>query len=227
VICGIDEAGKGSVLGPMVVGGVLGVSAEEMSGHEFADSKTLTPKRREELYDDIVSRYKTAVVILDAVRIDECRKIHSMNEIVAICHAKTVEKLDPPEDSRIYLDACDVNEVRYGFEVGRYLCEFSETIGSRIKSGNTEIISEHKADMKFPVVSAASIVAKVTRDRLIEKLSGEYGDIGSGYPSDPVTMSFLERYMRNEGKTPAIARRSWKTVSNVEAKLRQRTLFDY
>ncbi|MBR6497683.1 MAG: ribonuclease HII [Methanomicrobium sp.] len=227
MICGIDEAGKGSVLGPMVVGGVMGDSAEEMGGHEFADSKTLSSRRREELYEDIVSRYKTAVVVLDATKIDECRKVHTMNEIVAMCHAKTVEKLMPPENSRIYLDACDVNEIRYGIEVGEYLCDLSEILSSQIRAGKTEIISEHKADMKFPVVSAASIVAKVTRDRLIEKLAEEYGEIGSGYPSDPVTMGFLERCLRSEGKTPAIARRSWKTVSNIEAKLKQRTLFDY
>ncbi len=227
MICGIDEAGKGSVLGPMVVGGVLGESAEEMAGHEFADSKTLSAKRREELYEDIVSRYKTAVVVLDAVKIDECRKTHTMNEIVVICHAKTIEKLMPPADSRIYLDACDVNEIRYGIEVSNVLCGFSETLNSQIKSGKIEIISEHKADMKFPVVSAASIVAKVTRDRLIGKLSEEFGEIGSGYPSDPITMEFLEKFMRSEGKSPIIARNSWKTVSNIEAKLRQRTLFDY
>jgi ribonuclease HII len=63
------------------------------------------------------------------------------------------------------------------------------------------------------VVSAASIIAKVTRDREITILSEEFGKIGSGYPSDPVTIAFLSAYIKSHDAPPPIARKSWKTVS--------------
>ncbi|MEO2151636.1 MAG: ribonuclease HII, partial [Thermococcus sp.] len=108
----------------------------------------------------------------------------------------------------VYADAADVDEERFGREL-------KERLGFK-----AEIIAKHRADALFPVVSAASIVAKVTRDREIEKLKAEYGEIGSGYPSDPRTRAFLENYYREHGAFPPIVRRGWKTLKKIEEKLK-------
>jgi ribonuclease HII len=94
-------------------------------------------------------------------------------------------------------------------------------------TSSCEIVSEHHADEKYRVVSAASIVAKVVRDREIKKIAKEYGEIGSGYPSDPVTIRWLSGYIADNPSPPPIARRSWKTVGALLAKKNQRTLLDF
>ncbi|WP_457753524.1 ribonuclease HII, partial [Thermococcus sp.] len=86
-----------------------------------------------------------------------------------------------------------------------------------------KIIAEHKADAKYLPVSAASILAKVTRDKAIEKLKKQYGEIGSGYPSDPRTRKFLEEYYKEHGEFPPIVRKSWKTLRKIEEKLKAQT----
>ena len=158
-ICGVDEAGKGSVLGPMVTAGVLVLDTAELAGLGLRDSKKLTPHRREELYEEITRRWKTAVVVRTPAEIDA--RSGSMNEFTASCHAAVIQSLVPDV---VYVDACDVNAVRFGSHV-------------RELSGLTDLqmISEHKADDKFLIVGAASIVAKVTRDRLVTELSNEFG----------------------------------------------------
>lgn len=212
MICGIDEAGKGSVLGPMVIGGVKGESLSEFEVMGFTDSKILSPAKRENMYEEIVSSFKTTSVVLEARKIDEFRLSYSMNSIVAKAHARAIDNLRP---EKAYVDACDVNKLRYAFHVQEFL------------KNPVFIISEHKADKKYAIVGAASIVAKVTRDRIIEEISEEYGDIGSGYPSDSKTISFLENYIIQKGSCPEIGRKSWKTVSNITGKIQQKSIFDF
>jgi ribonuclease HII len=212
VICGVDEAGKGSVLGPMVVAGI-GVSSEErLSDLGVKDSKLLSPKERERLYREIRKRCKVATVTIAAQEIDAIRTDMTMNACVARAHAQVITKISP---ACAYVDACDVNCFRYAEMVRVHL------------SSACEIVSEHHADEKFMVVSAASIVAKVVRDREIIKLAKEYGDIGSGYPSDPATIRWLTGYIGEHTSPPLIARRSWKTVSTILAKKTQRSLLDF
>lgn len=213
MICGIDEAGKGSVIGPMVIGGVAGKSHEEFGNKGFADSKTLTPRRREQYYEEIVSEFKTTTVVLSAAMIDELRNSITMNEIVARSHARAIMDLMPDE---AYVDACDINEIRY-----------ADTLSGYIKGENIAIVSRHRADDLYAVVSAASIVAKVTRDRMIEDLKSQWGDLGSGYPSDPATISFLKDYIGKHHEPPQIARRSWKTISNMISETSQKKLFEF
>ncbi|MBT8507196.1 ribonuclease HII [Methanomicrobiaceae archaeon CYW5] len=214
MICGIDEAGKGSVLGPMVIAGVMVGDSDECEGLGLMDSKLLSKKRREELYDTINATFVTAVRVIDAKEIDHMRielKM-GMNTIVATAHASVIDELGA---QTAFVDACDVNAGRYG-----------ETVGCLLRTPAT-IISEHKADTRFPVVSAASIVAKVTRDRIIDSLREEYGGIGSGYPSDKITIDFLESWIVENGRAPVIARHSWRTVSDISARLSQSSLFDF
>jgi len=73
----------------------------------------------------------------------------------------------------------------------------------------------HKADAKIPVVAAASIIAKETREMEIEKIKDEIGDFGSGYPSDKRTIKFLESFYADNGKWPKGTRKSWKTLERI------------
>jgi len=210
VICGVDEAGKGSVLGPMVVAAVAVPSEDALDDLGVKDSKLLTAKERERLYPLIRKRCRVATIRLDAQEIDTVRLEMTLNSAVARAHAQAISRLSP---SCAYVDACDVNCFRY-----------AEMVKSNLDR-TCEIVSEHHADEKFPVVSAASIIAKVTRDRAIVTLAKKYGEIGSGYPSDPVTIRFLTSWIEEHRTPPPIARKSWKTVSAILAKREQSTLF--
>jgi ribonuclease HII len=208
----VDEAGKGSVLGPMVIAAV-GVSSENVFAEvEVADSKLLSPRVRERLYITIRKRFRVATVRIDAHEIDEIRTGMTMNACVARAHAQAIDKLSP---AIAYVDACDVNAFRYADMVKSHL------------ERRCEIVSEHKADRTFKVVSAASIVAKVTRDRAITALSKKYGEIGSGYPSDPVTIAFLSAYIDEYKCPPPIARKSWKTIISLVGKKQQSQLSQF
>ena len=212
MICGVDEAGKGSVLGPLVVAGI-GISSEErLSDLGVKDSKLLSPKERERLYPLIRKRCKIATVTIDAQEIDAIRNEMTMNACIARAHAQVITKVSP---TCAYVDACDVNCFRYAEMVKAHL--FTPC----------KIVSEHHADEKYLVVSAASIIAKVIRDREIIKLAEKYGEIGSGYPSDPVTVRWLTGYIGEHPSPPLIARRSWKTVVTLLAKKSQRSLLDF
>jgi len=212
VICGVDEAGKGSVLGPLVVAAVAVPSGDILDGLGVRDSKAVSPKERERLYPLIRKRCRVATIRLDAQEIDAIRIEMTLNAAMARTHARAIDRLSP---SCAYVDACDVNSLRYGEMVK----------GNLVRQ--CEIVSEHHADVKFPVVSAASIIAKVTRDRAIATLAKKYGEIGSGYPADPVTIRFLEIWIAEHGSPPPIARKSWKTISAMLARRSQRSLMDF
>jgi len=212
VICGVDEAGKGSVLGPLVIAAV-GVTSDEVFADVLVkDSKMLSPPMREHLYSVIRKRFRVATVRIDAHEIDEIRRGMTMNSCIARAHAQVIGKISP---SKAFVDACDVNAFRY-----------AEMVKSHLDC-TCEIISEHHADESFRVVSAASIVAKVVRDRAIVTLSKKYGTIGSGYSSDPVTIAFLSSYIDEYKMPPPIARKSWKTVSRLIAKKQQSQLSEF
>ena len=212
VICGVDEAGKGSVLGPLVIAAV-GVPSDDVFADVLVkDSKMLSPAMREHLYSVIRKRFRVATVRIDAHEIDEIRKGMTMNSCIARAHAQVIGKLSP---SKAFVDACDVNAFRYAEMVKSHL------------DYTCEIISEHHADESFRVVSAASIVAKVVRDRAIVTLSKKYGTIGSGYSSDPVTIAFLSSYIDEYKMPPPIARKSWKTVSRMIAQKQQSQLSEF
>ncbi len=205
-IAGVDEAGRGPMIGPMVICGIL-VDSDRL--HELIeigakDSKTLTHKRRFLLKDKIEKvAARIEIRTVSAVDIDRLRKQTTLNEIEVAEFASIVKALNPQE---IYLDAADVNAERFGTKIGKL---------SGIASKGAIIISEHKADSKYPIVSAASIIAKVERDRAIENHHKKYGDFGSGYPNDPKTVKFVRNLVRNREKLPPIIRKSWKSVTRM------------
>ncbi|MBC7085957.1 MAG: ribonuclease HII [Methanomethylovorans sp.] len=210
-VAGIDEAGKGPVIGPMCIGGVL-TEKEKLSSLKnlgVTDSKKLTPKKREHLAHQI-RKYAQKVYILEISpgQIDELRKVMTMNQIMVLGFSRVLEELQP---DMAYVDAADVNATRFGEKLkAQYSKKYPE------KARSLAIISEHRADAVYPVVSAASIVAKVRRDELIKELKNKIGiDFGSGYPSDPKTRLFLKNWTREHGALPDFVRHSWKTAENV------------
>jgi len=197
LVCGIDEAGRGSVLGPLVIAGIVikRTKINQLKKQGIRDSKKLTPLARERLYKKIINIVDDYYVTRISPKIiDKSVFNHSLNHLEARYMAKVISKLSP---SIAFVDSCDVNPHRFGKEISKL------TFRSKIKS-------YHHADSKFVVVSAASILAKVSRDRAITKLKKKY-NIGSGYPSDPKTKAFVKKSIkRNEPLT--FIRKSWKPV---------------
>ncbi len=201
MICGVDEAGRGPILGPLVVCALMVKSDSELVKLGVKDSKQLTPRRREELEPRIRKLCKVELHEIEPAEIDSMRKRFSLNEIEARAFAAVIEKLSPVV---AYVDAADVDEEHFGRMVQAHL-RCTPTIHSK-----------HKADETFPVVSAASIVAKVQRDARVREIEQELGEpIGSGYLTDPVTTRFLESYVRRNGDLPPHTRRSWEPAKNI------------
>ena len=202
IIAGVDEAGRGCVIGPLVVAGVV-ISKEmmsELTALDVKDSKLLTQKKRNTLFQEIIKivpAFKT--VKIPPVEIDKavnCQiPLHKLNRLEAKTMAQVIEGLHPDE---VYVDAADILEERFATHIRECL------------TFNPKIISRHKADQLYPIVSAASIIAKVTRDREIELLKNEYGNIGSGYLHDEKTKTFLVEWLKNNKDYPKCVRKSWK-----------------
>ena len=196
-ICGVDEAGRGSMVGPLVVAGIT-ISKPKISQLKklgVRDSKKLSPAARERLYKKIIETVDDYYVVRIPPRIiDKSVSNHSLNHLEAKYMAKVISKLSP---STAFVDSCDVNSKRFGKEISEL-------------TSNTKIRSYHHADSRFVTVSAASILAKVSRDRAIMKLANSR-DIGSGYPSDPKTKIFVKKLIR-KNRDLSFLRKSWKPV---------------
>jgi len=218
-VAGIDDAGRGPIIGPMVVAGVLFSTNRdrELIGMGVKDSKMLTPKIRSSLVGRIRALAdNVSVAEADPKAIDDVvlhgEKLRKLNFLEARMMAEVINDLHPSE---AYIDASDVNEKRFGETIRSFLSSDLQKI---------KIVSEHHADRNYPTVSAASIIAKVHRDQAIERLHDEYGDFGSGYLTDPKTMEFLRGYRRSHDKFPPIVRISWKTAKEIEDELSQSRL---
>jgi ribonuclease HII len=202
---GIDEAGKGPAIGSMFIAGVHNFDGLDALG--VRDSKRLSPARREALAAQIEAATEVFVVEMHAREIDERRRERTMNEIMV---ERFVDVLTHFLSDRAIVDAADVKPERFAANLGacyRNAC-----------GGEIALISENKADERYPLVSAASIVAKVHRDRSMRALEAELGcTIGSGYPSDPKTIQFLQslREDRDFDDLPHYVRRSWRTVRDL------------
>jgi len=209
LIAGVDDAGRGSVIGPLVIAGVLMKEEElpKLIELKVKDSKLLSPHRRESLAVEIKrTAQKYSVVKLSPQEIDKVvqtgRKLHRLNRLEAQTMAKVIEMLKP---DIAYVDASDVLEERFKQHI-------LECLPSKV-----EIVSEHKADKKYPIVSAASIIAKVERDKEVAELKNAHGDFGCGYPTDPKTISFLRRCLEKFGEYPDFVRKSWKPAKKAKS----------
>jgi ribonuclease HII len=218
LIAGVDEAGRGCVIGPLVVAGIM-VKAENIPilvEMGVKDSKRLTPKKRELLYPAILQlaeRYQTVHVLPSQIdkAVESNRRLHKLNRLEAQTMAQVIEGLGPDE---VFVDAADVLAHRFGSHIRECL------------KTKTRIVSRHKADRIFPIVSAASIIAKVERDREVAALREVYGDFGTGYLTDGKTMFFLKRLLEDSEDYPSFVRKSWKPAKRVknEKNVVQKTL---
>ena len=202
-ILGIDEAGRGSVLGPLVIAGVVVPEKMEkvLGKMGVKDSKRLTPNRREVLSRKLKKMFEWDIVVYSAGDIDDLRaKGINLNEIERRGMEELILKLNA---DKVIVDAVDVKPQR-----------FQDKLRS---ATGANVFAEHKADDKYIEVSAASIIAKHTRDEEIHKLNKKFediGGIGSGYPSDPKTKEFLANYTYSE--MPDFVRKSWNTVAKLK-----------
>ena len=210
-IAGVDDAGRGSIIGPLAIAGVL-LGEEDLlklTALRVRDSKLLSPRRREKLAEEIKRvALKRHVVMLSPSEIDRVviagRRLHKLNRLEAQAMAEVIRVLRPDV---AYVDASDVLADRFRRHI-------AEDLPFKVK-----IVSEHKADAKYPIVSAASIIAKVERDRAISALREKYGNVGSGYATDTKTLEFLENWIQSSGSYPDFVRKSWKTAKRLKLKV--------
>jgi len=207
-IAGIDDAGRGPIIGPLAIAGVLLEEGDlpKLAALGVRDSKVLSPRKRERLAGEIGElALKCHVIMIPPAEIDRVvetgRKLHKLNRLEAQTMARVITALKPDV---AYVDASDVLADRFKSHIEENL------------SFKVQIVSEHKADANYPIVSAASIIAKVERDKAISKLREKYGDLGSGYVTDPKTIKFLENWIKNSGSYPDFVRKSWKPAKKLK-----------
>jgi ribonuclease HII len=204
---GVDEAGKGPVLGSMFAAAVRAPPEAIPDGVD--DSKRLSEARREALAETLRDdeRVTAGVAEIPPARIDD----GNMNELTVAAHAEALSSVVRPGDSGV-CDAGDVDADRFGRRVQHRLAT------------DATVEAFHGADASHQLVGAASILAKSAREAHVETLSERFGDVGSGYPSDPTTRSFLAAHVAETGELPACARASWATCESALAAAEQSDL---
>jgi len=216
LICGIDEAGRGPVIGPLVMAGVLmdDKDLDKLKNIGVKDSKLLTEDKRNELFPkvlNIVKKYQ--IITVEPKEIDNAVRGHdglNLNWLEARKSAEIINKLKP---EKAMVDSPTAKPAKYK----DYL--------QNLLTVKVELKAETKADLNYLEVGAASILAKVTRDEEIKKIRKKIGhDFGSGYPSDPKTIKFLKE---NYGKYPEIFRHSWSSCQRLIGEGNQKSLTDF
>lgn len=201
IVAGVDEAGRGPVLGPLVVAAVRG-DREEMAALGVDDSKALDPAERERL-DGAVREAAEAVhvEVLDPAAVDEAVRGPGLNRLELEAFARACAGVDA---EAVVADACGPDAEAFARDLARQLPR------------EADVHAAHGADADDPAVGAASILAKVRRDAAVEALARELGrDVGSGYPSDPNTRAFLEAWVEEHDDLPPGTRRSWGTAQDL------------
>ena len=208
---GVDEAGKGPVLGSMFAAAVRADPVALPDG--VGDSKDIKPERRERLAGEIresADAVGVAEVPVERIDADET----DMNTLTVDAQAGALSSVARDGLSGT-VDAGDTDAARFGRRVANAV------------DADVTVTAEHGADETDSLVGAASIIAKVARDTHVTELAAEYGEVGSGYPSDPTTRAFLADYVDQHGELPGCARRSWSTCDDVLAAAEQATLGDF
>ncbi len=199
LIAGIDEAGRGSLLGPLVIGCVIirDDDINKIRDLGVKDSKLLTRTKRSMLYKEIRKIAHKVMIKNITPKLIDTTNLNRL-ELDAIVYLLKRVKVD-----EIYIDSFDRKPRR-----------LEDNIKSRI-GYDARVHAEHKADLNNIIVSAASIIAKVNRDNAIDNLK-VYGDIGSGYPSDKHTIRFVMEWIKKHKRYPEFARKRWKTMQRID-----------
>lgn len=221
LILGIDDAGRGPVIGPMVLAGCL---IDEETERKFKkegvkDSKQLTQKRRESLAEKIKESAETFEIAL-AYPEEIDGKNHNgvnLNALEAIKMAEVINKINKGFGRiKVIIDCPSVS-----------IEKWKDFLKTKIDNlSNLEIVCEHKADINYVAVSAASILAKCTREIEMGRLKEKYGnEIGSGYCSDPLTYKFLQHHSKTY-EDKGIFRKTWSTWKDACSIAEQKKLFE-
>ncbi len=210
-VLGIDEAGRGPVLGPLVMAGVMIEEGREAMLGEVKDSKLVPHKKRLKLDQHLKENFEHKVVVTSPQEIDAAlnSKDLNLNWLEAHKQAEIINALKPEV---AIIDCPSTNPSK-----------FEEYLRNLLDNKSIKLIVEHKADAIYPVCSAASILAKVERENQVDKMKEKYGNTGSGYPADPKTKAFIKD---NWDKCPEIMRTTWNTYKRIADKEKryQRTL---
>jgi len=215
LLLGIDDAGRGPVLGPMTLAGILIKPEEEKLIKQMGakDSKLLTPTQRKKIREQL-EKYPHHTELSTPKEIDDHK---NLNLLEAEKSAKIINHLTKNlnEKVKVIIDCPSINIQSWTKDVQRLIANDQRLI---------VISCEHKADLNHPVVSAASIIAKEKREEEIYKLKQSLNtDFGSGYPADPKTKKFITENFNNP-KYKHIIRFSWNTVKKL-TKGKQQKLF--
>ncbi|WP_158055659.1 ribonuclease HII [Halorussus halophilus] len=210
---GVDEAGKGPVLGSMFAAAVTVEDTTDLPP-DIDDSKNVAPARREEIAATLRAdnEIRVGVAEIPVSRIDAPET--DMNTLTVEAQATALSEI-AEQGAEGVVDAGDTSEERFG-----------RRVAERVEA-NIDLTAEHGADESYKIVGAASIVAKVERDDHVATLAEKHGDVGSGYPSDPNTRDFLADYVAENGCLPDCARASWSTCEDVLAAHEQSGLGDF
>jgi len=219
LIAGTDEAGRGPILGPMVMV-TLAVEEEDLKKLEWLgvkDSKLLSSSAREELFErihEIVKDFRVEVIEPDAIDLSLTEQNTNLNWLEADTTARMISEIAP---KKAYIDCPSTN-------IPAYHQYMYNKIDPEVRN-RVDLFIEHKADVKYIVVSAASVIAKVIRDRAVEAIKKKIKiDFGSGYLSDPKTQEFLRDY---HDKYPELFRKMWQPYKDVIDRKKQRSLSDF
>ncbi len=211
IVAGVEEAGRGPVIGPMVMC-ICATDEKNISKLEtigVKDSKLLSPKQRENLFEQIKKICEYKIIVLSPAEIDAALNdpLMNLNKLEAKTSAELINSMNC---NKVILDCPSNNIPAYKQYVQKMITK------------SVELVAEHKADLNHTIVGAASILAKVTRDAEIDKLKQKYRvDFGSGYPSDPRTISFLKQ----NWKKYDFFRKTWETYKKIEKSEAQQKLF--
>lgn len=216
-VLGLDEAGRGPVIGSMFIGGFMAEEIDvELEDLDVKDSKKLSDSKREGLRSELGRYGDVFLKEVTASEVDELREVMSLNEIEIQAFADVIERADP---DKVIIDLPEPDADRFIAKLKRELPG---------KFSDREFVAEHEADDEFPIVSAASIAAKSARENHIEELHQKYGyDFKSGYPHDKPTIKFLETYLGEKGEMPPETRMSWSTAERIVKESSQKGLEDF
>lgn len=219
ILGGVDEAGRGAVIGPMVVAGVSFREKEmrELERIGVRDSKELSKKKRARKYGQIVGIAKSiCICIVQTTEIDNHVSYNRLNHLEALAMAQVIDNINA---DRIFVDCCDVNQEKFKANI---LSNLKRRV--RVRKGKLDIFSFHHADSLHLAVSAASIVAKVIREEQLGNIKRIHQGIGSGYPSDKKTAGFIKSWIDEVGVPPPFVRNSWSPVKKLLRERQQRQL---
>ena len=209
LIGGVDEAGRGSIIGPLVVAGISIKKSKISKLRQMGvkDSKMLTPKARANLFRLVMDMADSLCInIINCTIVDNNVFLNRLNKLEAETMASVINNI---QADKVYIDSCDVNPCRFRNYIESHLLLSSSS------SSKPKLYSFHRADSLNVVVSAASIIAKIVRDRQIQEIRNTHHNIGSGYPSDWKTMLFIRGWVSKYKCAPHFARKSWSPLKKM------------